>query len=316
MVNNINTILNNNIMKRLISIALMLIAYTAAYSQELKPIILYPDGVPNSKKAPAGYVEQSVNNVITHVTNPELIPFFPEKGTANGTAIIIVAGGAYNSIYIAKEGYDMAKEFNKIGITAFVLKYRMASDDIMQDKTIGPLQDAQAAILMVRTRAAEWGIDPMKVGIAGFSGGGHLASSAGTHFNTAVIDNKKDISLRPDFMILGYPVITFEDDTHKATRESLLGTNASKAQIDLYSNEKQVTANTPPTFIVLAANDNAVPMQNSLAFYNALLAANVKAEIHIFQSGGHGFGLHGNTKNFWFDACKNWLEVNGFIKSL
>ncbi|MDB5009212.1 MAG: Acetyl esterase/lipase, partial [Mucilaginibacter sp.] len=296
--------------------AVMIIPSLVTYAQDAKPIILYPEGVPNAKKAPADYAEKTVDERVSMVTDPTLTPFFPEKGKANGTAVIICPGGGYARLAINKEGYSVAKEFNKIGVTAFVLKYRLPSDAIMKDKSIGPLQDAQAAILMVRTHAAEWGINPSKVGITGFSAGGHLASTAGTHFDKAVVENKANISLRPDFMILMYPVITFGQMAHQGSKESLVGKDAPSALIELYSNEKQVTATTPPTFIVQAEDDTTVPVQNSLMFYEALLKANIPAEMHIYPAGGHGFGLNNTkSKERWFDWCKGWMDTNGLLNS-
>jgi acetyl esterase/lipase len=170
------------------------------------------------------------------------------------------------------------------------------------------------AILTVRKHAAEWHIDPSKIGIMGFSAGGHLASTEGTHFDRPVIDNKDSISLRPDFMMLLYPVITFGKYTHTGSKENLIGKTPDAAQVDLYSNEKQVTANTPPTFLVQAEDDKVVPVQNSLLFYEALLMHNVKAELHLFQEGGHGFGMNNKkNKGKWFEWGAAWLEENGFL---
>lgn len=285
-----------------------------AYSQE-KPIPLYSKGIPNSKPTPAAYIEKTdKTSWITQVSQPTLTPYLPAKGTANGTAIVVCPGGGYSGLASAHEGVAVAQEFNKIGVTAFLLKYRLPSDDIMKDKSIGPLQDAQSAILIVREHAAEWGIDPNKIGIIGFSAGGHLVSTAGTHFDKPVIENK-GVSVRPDFMMLIYPVITFGEQAHVGSRENLIGKTPSAAQIDLYSNEKQITANTPPTFLIHAQDDKTVPVQNSLLFYDALLKNNVKAEMHLFQEGGHGFGLN-NSKNKgkWFDWATAWLDENGFLK--
>jgi acetyl esterase/lipase len=303
-------------MKKLILTIITFVGITTiVYSQGTAPAMtLYTNGVPNSKPTPATFAEKinSSNGFISLVSVPTLTPFFPEKGKANGTAIIICPGGGYSFLAIGHEGYAVAKEFNKVGVTAFVLKYRLPSDLIMIDKNIGPLQDAQQAVLMVRTHAAEWGLNPNKIGIMGFSAGGHLASTAGTHFDKPVIDNK-DISVRPDFMILMYPVISFVQYPHTGSRDNLIGLKPTPEQIELYSNEKQVTASTPPTFIVQAQDDKTVPIQNSLLFYEALVKANVKAEMHIYQAGGHGFGLH-NTKSdqHWFPWCASWLTGNGF----
>ncbi len=290
------------------------ILFSISLFAQQTPIALYPNGVPNSKPAPADYVEKIVNGGGSMVTVPTLTPYFPEKGKANGAAIVVCPGGGYVHLSLQKEGEDVAKKFAAIGVTAFVLKYRLPSDLIMVDKTIGPLQDAQRAIQIVRERAAEWGIDPAKVGIIGFSAGGHLASTAGTHFDKVVIDNPKNTSVRPDFMILMYPVITFGDQAHKGSRDNLVGKDAPQAAIDLYSNEKQVTANTPITMLVQAGDDHTVPVQNSLMFYSALLANHVKAEMLIYPGGGHGFGLNNKTtKDQWFDSAANWLDANGML---
>jgi len=301
-------------MKTILSAFVLTIATTIACGQE-KSMPLYPGGIPNSKPTPATYVEKTdARNWITGVSVPTLTPYLPEKGKVNGAAIIVCPGGSYAGLANAHEGMAICQEFNKIGVTAFLLKYRLPSDDIMIDRSIGPLQDAQMAIYTVRKNAKEWGINPAKIGIIGFSAGGHLASTEGTHFDKPVIEDKDNISLRPDFMMLIYPVISFGGQAHVGSRENLVGKTPSQAQIDLYSNEKQITTNTPPTFLVHAEDDNVVPVQNSLMFYDALLKNKVKAEMHIFQEGGHGFGMN-NSKNKgkWFEWATNWLEENGFL---
>lgn len=280
-------------------------------------IFLYPDGVPNSKKAPTDYLETREGNNVRMVTDPSITPYFPAKDKANGAAIVICPGGGYGFLAVESEGAEVARKFNEIGITAFVLKYRLPSDKVMSDKSIGPLQDAQRAVQLVRERSKEWGLNPAKIGIIGFSAGGHVASTAGTHFNKALIANPKNISLRPDFMMLIYPVITFGEFAHRGSQVKLIGSDASSAQIDLYSNEKQVTPQTPPTFLVHSENDKHVPIQNSLKFYEALLKEDVKAEMHLYQSGSHGYGLNnGSTPDKWFDRGVNFLIQNGFIPSL
>jgi acetyl esterase/lipase len=300
--------------KNFLTILIVTVTSTTAFSQQT-PMLLYPNGVPNSKPAPATYVENTDKTFwITNVSIPTLTAYLPEKGTANGTAIIICPGGGYGGLASAHEGFAVAKAFNKIGVTAFVLKYRLPTDLIMVDKTIGPLQDAQRAIQIVRQDAAKWGINPNRIGIMGFSAGGHLAATAGTLFDKVVIDNKDNISVRPDFMMLIYPVITFGEKAHVGSRESLIGKDASPAQIDLYSNEKQVTANTPPAFLVHAQDDTAVPVENSLMMYEALLKNKVKAEMHLFPAGGHGFGLvNPKSKGLWFDWAKIWMGDNGWL---
>jgi acetyl esterase/lipase len=300
-------------MRKLIITAFALASLSTTQAQDVKQIPLYPGGAPNSKPTPATYVENDANGWARVVSVPTLIPFLADKSNATGTAIIICPGGGYGGLSMDNEGYSIAKAFSQAGISAFILKYRLPSDQIMVDKTIGPLQDAQAAIQMVRTRAAEWGVNPAKVGIIGFSAGGHLASTAITHFSKAVIDNKANISLRPDFGILMYPVITFGDKTHQGSKDALIGKTPSQDLVDLYSNEKQVTADTPPTLIVMAEDDRTVPIENALLFYSAMVKAKVKGEMHIYQAGGHGFGIHNKqSKEEWFDWAKDWLKNNGF----
>jgi len=287
--------------------------FSLSSNAQEKPIPLYPNGVPNSKKAPATYVEKKEGYTVSLVTEPTITPYFPDKDKATGTAIIIFPGGSYINLATGHEGDAIAKEFNKFGLAAFVVKYRLPSDQIMGDKTIGPLQDAERAIQIVRQRASEWGVNPNKVGIIGFSAGGHLASTLDTHFDKVVIDNKDNINLRPDFAMLIYPVISFGPYAHAYSRENLIGKNPSQQLLDLYSNEKQVTPNTPPTFLIHAEDDDVVPVQNSLLFYDALVKNKVKAEMHLFQEGGHGFGLN-NSKNKgrWSEWAENWLKENGF----
>ncbi|WCT12899.1 alpha/beta hydrolase [Mucilaginibacter jinjuensis] len=304
-------------MRKLLAALMLLTTATFTYAQQSTPIALYPNGVPNSKPAPGVYRERSTdsNGGIGYVTDPQLIPFFPAKDKANGTAVVICPGGGYQHLSMDKEGYKIAEKLNELGITAFVLKYRLPSDYIMVDKTIGPLQDAQRAIQMVRQNAAKWGIDPTKVGIMGFSAGGHLASTEATHYGKAVIANTDNTNLRPDFAILIYPVITMTEVSHKGSKENLLGKTPSQEMIDLYSNEKHVTKDIPPTFIVHCQDDDVVPIQNSLMFYQALTDNHVNAEIHVYQSGGHGFGLHNpRSHEDWFIDLTGWFQAKGLVK--
>src|ERR1700742_2230477 len=297
---------------RLAAVLMLALVSDALFAQQ-QPIKLYPDGVPNSKKAPDTYKEKQEGYSVSLVTDPTITPYFPEKGKANGTAVIVFPGGGYINLTVTYEGEDIAKAFNKIGVTAFVVKYRLPSDEIMVDKTIGPLQDAQRAIQIVRERASEWGVKPDKIGIIGFSAGGHLASTLATHFKKAVIPNTSNISLRPDFAMLIYPVITFGPFAHTGSRDNLIGKNPSQELIDLYSNEKQITSDTPPCFLIHAEDDDTVPVQNALLFYDALIKNKVKAEMHLFEEGGHGFGMDNpKNKGKWFDWAANWMTENGF----
>jgi len=300
--------------KKFIVIVFGMITPLLMRAQAPAEIKLYPGGVPGARPVPAGYVEIDANDHASKVTDPTIIPFFPSSVPANGTSVIICPGGGYSGLAIVKEGYDVAKKFNEAGITAFVLKYRLPNDAIMKDKSIGPLQDVQRAIQLIRQRAAEWHLDTAKVGVMGFSAGGHLASTAGTHFNRVTIDNKENISLRPNFMLLLYPVITFGEFANTGSRDALIGKNPDPKLMALYSNELQVTAATPPTFLVQAGDDHTVPVQNSILFYEALLKAKVNAEMHLYQAGGHGFGLNNKTTDDkWFDRCTNWLKQNKFL---
>lgn len=238
--------------------------------------------------------------------------YLPEKSKANGTAVIIFAGGGY-FVLAPKKCIEIAKAFTALGVTSFVVKYRLPSDRIMPDKSIGPLQDAQTAIKLVRERAAEWNIDPGKVGMMGLSAGGHLVSTAGTQLNRVVIENKANTSLRPDFLLLLYPVIIY-DPLISRTRENLIGKAPSPKALALYSTNRHVTSKTPPTFLVHAADDDVIPVKNSLQFFDALLKANVPGEMHIVQTGGHGFGIYdGDVRTSWFSLCQDWLILNGFL---
>jgi len=185
----------------------------------------------------------------------------------------------------------------------------------MENKTIGPLQDAQRAIQLVRERCAEWKLDTGRVGIIGASAGGHLAATAGTLFNMNVIDNPKHISLKPDYMILMYPVISFGVLAHTSSAKRLLGEDLSQEKINLYSCEKQVTKETPPTFLVHASNDKVVVAEHSILFYQALIRNNIPAEMHFYEKGGHGFGLHNSTTaEDWFQSLINWMMGRGLMK--
>lgn len=281
-------------------------------------IPLYNGKIPNSIQNTEPE-EKNVNQTgqirYGKVTQPTLEIHLPEKDKATGAAIVIVPGGGYSFVSYTNEGTDIAAEFKKMGIAAFILKYRLPSDKTMADKTIGPLQDAQQALKTVRLRAKEWGIDTAKVGIIGFSAGGHLAATAGTHFSKTVIENKEKVSLRPDFMILMYPVISLTEDLmHKGSRDNLIGSVPSSHLTNLYSNEMQVSDKTPPTILIHAGDDKAVKAENSLRFYESLLKCEVPAEIHIYPKGGHGFGVNNrSTPDKWIERVENWLKAGNFI---
>ncbi|MFP9098095.1 alpha/beta hydrolase [Flavobacterium sp. RHBU_24] len=300
--------------KKPASCLLLLFTMHTAFAQQNEALPLYKT-VPNSKPTPATYKETvDARSGIRNVSQPTLLPFFPEKGKANGTAIVICPGGGYAMLAFGHEGVDVAKKFAENGITAFVLKYRLPSDQIMKDRSIAPLQDAQRALQMVRENAAKWNIDPTKVGIMGFSAGGHLASTATTHFDKPVIDVKPGESVRPDFSMLIYPVISMGQYTHQSSKEFLIGKDAPAEKVKLYSNEFQVTANTPPVFLVHAQDDGLVPAQNSMLFYDALINNKVKGALYMYQAGGHGFGMNNRTTtDAWFENGLDWLKLNKFL---
>lgn len=295
--------------KGLTAIFMSILASTA-FAQNVMD--LYPGKIPNAVQA-KDYAEQktvSGNGRIgfSKVFKPELYMFFAEK--PNGTAIIICPGGGYSHLAFSHEGIDVAKALNAQGITAFVLKYRLPSDQIMVDKNIGPLQDAQQAIKTVRANAEKWKINPLRIGIMGFSAGGHLASTLSTHFADALIEDSEGISLRPDFSVLGYPVISMGQYTHKGSKTNLLGANASDTLIQKYSNELQINAQTPPAFLFHANDDKTVPVENSVNYMLALKNNGVPAEAHFYPAGGHGFGMNNpTTSEKWFDNMISWLHA-------
>jgi len=279
---------------------------------------LYSDKVPNSK--PAENLEKTEEKegitVVTKISVPTMRYFPAPEKNATGTAVIIFPGGGYGTNSLSHEGTDVAKKFNEMGVTAFVVKYRLPEDRTMINKEIGPLQDAQQAIKVVRENASDYKINPQRIGVMGFSAGGHLASTAGTHFKKSHISNENKTSLRPDFMILIYPVISFQDDIgHRGSRENLIGKEPGKSKKDLYSNELQITAETPPAFLLHTSEDATVHPANSIRFYEGLLKYHIGTEMHIYQKGEHGIGLNNKTtKDDWFLSCIHWMETNGWMK--
>ena len=272
---------------------------------------LYTGTVPNNKNVPDRETSVTTNNVtrISKVLTPTLTIFRPDK--PNGQAVVICPGGGYTILAFDKEGTRVAEELNKWGVTAVVLKSRLPDDSLQPDRSLAPLQDAQEAIRFVRRHAKDWGIDARKIGIMGFSAGGHLASTAATHFNfKADAANTDSSSCRPDFAILIYPVISFDSTiTHKGSRNNLVGSNATEDKIRFFSNELQVNAQTPPSFLVHAGDDGAVPVDNSIRYYRACIKNKVPAELHLYPKGGHGFGLMNKTTNdHWPERLRNWLQ--------
>jgi acetyl esterase/lipase len=301
--------------------ALMLFfGLTNAIFSQTKEIRLWdkiPGAIPNEtyKEEPRLDSNGKITG-IRKVTEPTLKVFLADNNNSKNAAVIICPGGGYALLSHEKEGDKIAQWFQSIGVSAFVLKYRLPSDAIMKDKNIGPLQDAQEAMRVLRRNAEKWHLDAGKIGVVGFSAGGHLASTLSTHYNDNVYESADNISARPDFSILIYPVISMENGiTHNGSKESLLGKNSGSELVAKYSNEKQINEATPKAFLVHATDDKAVPVENSINYYLALKQNKVPAEMHLYENGGHGFGLGVNgTNKDWSKACEKWLAANGLIQ--
>jgi acetyl esterase/lipase len=284
-----------------------------------KVINIWTGDIPGAIKCPEYKVVIDSDQYWTRVRNISIptLDYYPAlSDKSNGTAVIICPGGAYKALAYRHEGYQVAAWLNSLGITAFVLKYRLPNDSIMIDKTVGPLQDAQEAIRLVRRHAREWNITPNKIGVIGFSAGGHLASTISTHFNEKVYDVNDSTSARPDFSLLIYPVISMDTMiTHRGSRDNLLGKNPNRDLVRRFSNDLQVNEHTPPAFIVHSMDDRVVPVQNSINYGLALNKFDIPAELHIYETGGHGYGLgrSDDTESSWPEACKKWLKARGFL---
>ena len=264
---------------------------------------LWEGEIPNAKESPLQETRYITNSLrIGKVINPQIEVFLPSKQNATGKAVLICPGGGYSVLAYDKEGTDIAKWLNGYGIAGIVLKYRLPEDSSNILPHLSPLLDAKRGIEMVRANAREWGIDSSKIGVMGFSAGGHLASTLGTHF---------DKSNRPAFIALIYPVITMKNDfTHNGSRTKLLGLNPTDELVEYYSNELQVKSDTPPTFIVHAEDDGVVPVENSLKFFMALKEKKTNVEMHIYPVGGHGFSMALNRGKVgeWSGLFINWLK--------
>lgn len=276
---------------------------------------LWTGDIPNYQKTDEVETRDTTNAVrIGYVQQPDIAVFLPSNGIATGQAVVICPGGGYRILAYDKEGTDIAKWLNSKGIAAMVLKYRLpiSKSNLIHHKS--PLLDAKRAMRLTRYHAEKWHIKKDKIGIMGFSAGGHLTGTLGTHFDEGKPDANDPIesmSSRPDFMILIYPVMTFSHSfMHKGSREALLGENPDPALVEYYSNELHVQTNTPPTFMVHASDDQAVPVENSLLFYRALIDKSISVELHIYPQGGHGFAL-ALGKGYlatWTDRCIDWLR--------
>ncbi|WP_367865241.1 alpha/beta hydrolase [Pedobacter sp. WC2423] len=280
---------------------------------------LYPGKIPGAKAVPAAYKQKEtiINGKVfglSKVSDPSLSLYAADPQKANGTAVIICPGGGYAFLATDHEGEEVARRFAAQGVTAFVLKYRLPSDTIMVDQSSGPLQDAQQAIYLVRKNAAAWHINPSKVGIMGFSAGGHLAASLAVHYGDLKIKNPEGLSLRPDFAVLIYPVISFTASAHTGSVKNLIGPNATQAQKEYFSNELHVNSQTPITFLVHANDDDTVPVENTILFNQAMVKNKVSVETHLYQAGGHGYGMHNKkTSDDWFLRLQEWLLANQLL---
>lgn len=288
-------------MKLAITLALLVAGVALAQPGGPKPEPLWPKGAPGAQ----GTADEDI---------PTITPFVVRAERSVGTAVIVAPGGGYLHLSMEKEGTDVARWLNSLGISAFVLKYRLGP------KYHHPIElgDAQRAIRMVRSRAEEYHVLPNRIGMMGFSAGGHLTSTAGTHFdagNAGAADPIERMSSRPDFLVLCYPVISFGEYAHVGSRRALLGDNPDPKLVELLSNELQVTPQTPPTFLFHTGDDNTVPVQNSILFYSALKKAGVPAEMHIYEHGPHGVGLAPTDEalSSWPARLADWLRIRGLL---
>lgn len=276
----------------------------------VKPIYLWPE---NPKVMPDREAIQSGR--VMAVDNPSMTPFWPDPGTATGGAVVIFPGGGYVRLAIEHEGYDIARWFSQQGIAAFVVKYRMEPYQFPI-----PLLDGLRAIRYLRAHAPDWNLKANQIGVVGFSAGGHLAASVATRhdFNAQAVEDDPwgNVSARPDFVVLGYPVITLDGaDAHPGSRTALLGDNPNPVQLRENSLQHQVKPGVPPMFIVHGANDKAVPVGNSLALFTEVQKHNKQSELHIYQTNTHGFGMREGEGSVseWPAVLRNWLEHNGWV---
>ena len=300
--------------------AALVLAFSAQAAFAALPILsVWPNGeAPGAKNSPVTYalVDRSKDpklsdRAVTGIRAPQITVYAPAH--PNGVALLVTPGGSYQRVVLDKEGSDLAAPFNAKGYTLFVMTYRMPADGHAEGAN-APLADAQRALRTVRANAAKWHINPQKIGVMGFSAGGHVAASLETRYDEAVYSPLDDVdkqSARPDFVVLGYPVISMDKAiAHPGSSTALIGDTPSAEQIKQYSPELNVTAQTPPTFLMHAVDDPSVPVDNSLVMFNALRAHNVPTELHLFAEGKHGFGIRG-TKGLpaaaWPELAMNWV---------
>ncbi len=274
-------------------------------------IELWPNKIPGNITSENFETRSLRNHEVRYkrVCKPSLNLYLPNNVQSPTSAVVICPGGGYGGLAYSHEGIWMAQAFNRLGLAAAVVKYRLPDDQVMTERHKRPLQDAQRAMQILHTHARAWQIDPDKIGIMGFSAGGHLAASVSTHFKDVLVDQATQEQVKPDFSLLIYPVISFNPDImHRGTRNNLIGANASPEQTTYYSNEKQVSEDMSPVCLVHASNDRSVKVENSLVFYEALRQHGVPAELTILDEGGHGFGLRpGSRMNRWFKSVESFL---------
>lgn len=282
--------------KRYGFVLLFLVMFDFAIGQE--KVSFYPNEILNTRP-----------NIDLRDNFPELFFYKPEK-QVNKKVFLIIPGGGYARVAIGHEGHDVAKRLSDLGYASYVLRYRLPVDSQMLDKRIAPIQDAQTALDYIRKNGQKYGIDVNEVGVLGFSAGGHLASTLSTHFNTSYIGTDASANLKPDFSILVYPVISMSDGvTHQGSKKNLIGPIFEDSDIFCFSNEKQVSAHTPITYLVHAEDDVAVPIANSLVYQQALDKFGIPNKLYRYKAGGHGFGLiNKKEEGDWFADMLQWLE--------
>ncbi len=301
-------------MKQLFFILIVLGSAVNALAQDFIP--LWPEGKKPNFNGKA-VTDTLYNDRIWRVGTPGMYAFVVPKSDNNGTAVLICPGGGYERLSHLYNGFNLAKWYNTIGINAFVLIYRLPHQTDLQQRQLAPLQDAQRAMRIIRANATKWNIKADKVGIMGTSAGGHVASTLGTHATdvSAIKDSIDGMNYRPDFMVLLSPVISMGQYAHPGSKKYFIGPDSTKSMIEKYSNELQVSAYTPPTFMVHAFNDKTVNVKNSVLFYDALMEHNINASIHIFPQGGHGIRLDENpgSTDLWLNLLEAWMKEMGFV---
>lgn len=272
---------------------------------------LYPGQIPNFIAGPNLQNEAITDGIlrISNVSEPTYTLYL-SPGDSVKPLVIIFPGGGYRILAASHEGSDIAFKFNAIGVHAMVVHYRLPDSTRQNEMKYAPLQDAQQAIRLARQQAKTWNVDLSKIGVMGFSAGGHLAASAATHGQVDYTQVNDGVNLRPDFQILIYPVISFRSFGHKGSMNSLLGKDQSEELVHLFSNEEQVNTSTPRAFLVHAADDKAVPVANALNYTAALSNMNIPVDLHVMAKGGHGFGLtNKTTEEYWFDRLATWFKT-------